>query len=124
MQNWRAYEQSLIQRGSLTVWFSPQALAGCGYCGTRQRGGQYVYSDLAIETALSLRLVFHLGFRQTEGFVASLLTLLGLPLKAPDHTTLSRRQARLPVALPTLPPGQSMHLVVDSSGLKVYGEGE
>jgi hypothetical protein len=78
------------------VWFSPQALTGWGYTDRSQRGGQYVYSDLAIETVLSLRLIYHLGFRQTEGLAPSLLALLALPLKAPNYTTLSRRQARLP----------------------------
>ena len=77
-----------------------------------------MYSDLAIETALTLRLIYHLALRQTEGFVESVLDLMGLDLSAPDHSTLSRRQKGLPVDLPTRPPQEPIHLVVDSSGFE------
>ena len=89
-----------------------------------QRGAQYTFSDGAIQTALTLRLLYHLPLRQTEGFVASVLALMGLAVRVPDHTTLSRRQADLAVAMPTQPKDQPLHLVVDATGLKVYGEGE
>ena len=124
LRNWSAYEASLKQRGSLTVWFSSAAVAAWGYEGPAQRGGQYVYSDVAIETALTLRAIYHLALRQTEGFVESILRLMGVGLPVPDHTTLSRRQGTLAVVLPTRPAKEPIHLVVDSSGLKVYGEGE
>ena len=90
VKNWAAYDQALIERGHLTVWLSEEAIQGWRYAGSPQRGAQFVYSDLAIETALTLRKLFKLPLRQTEGFVQSLLASMGLALKAPDHTTLSR----------------------------------
>ena len=97
------YDQALKQRGSVTLWFAPEAVAAWNYQGAAQRGAQFVYSDLAIETALTLRLLYHLPLRQTEGFVESLLGLMELDLSAPDHSTLSRRQGGLQVELPTRP---------------------
>ena len=87
-------------------------------------GGQRRYSDLAIVTALTLRTVSHLPLRQTEGFIASLIGLMGLSLKAPDHTTLSRRNRD--VEIPRLARGHDgpLHLVIDSTGLKIFGDGE
>lgn len=124
VRNWAAYDQALKQRGNVTVWFSTDAVAAWQHQGPAQRGAQFVYSDVAIETALTLRLVYHLALRQTEGFVESVLTLMGLDLSAPDHSTLSRRQRDLQVALPTRSAKAPIHVVVDSTGLKVYGEGE
>ena len=124
VRNWAAYDQALKQRGSVTLWFSPEAEATWGYQGLPPRGAQFVYSDVAIETALTLRLIYHLPLRQTEGFVESLLGLMGWALSVPDHSTLSRRQRDLSVQLPNRPTNEPIHVVVDSSGLKVYGEGE
>jgi len=123
VKNWATYDQALVQRGRLTVWLSEEAMDGWRYAGPAQRGAQFLYSDLAIETALTFRKLFRLPLRQTEGFVQSLLGLMGLPLSAPDHTTLSRRQKGLTVDLPVRPCDQPRHLVVDSTGLKLY-EGE
>ena len=89
--NWAAYDIALRQRGSLTVWFTEAAIAGWKAEQRRTRGGQPRYSALAITTALTLRAVFRLALRQTEGLIASLLRLLGLDLAAPDHSTMSRR---------------------------------
>ena len=124
VRNWSAYDQALKQRGNVTVWFSAEAIQAWEYEGPAQRGAQFLYSDLAIETALTLRLIYHLPLRQTEGFVESLLGLMELDLSTPDHSTLSRRQGGLQVELPTRPTQEPIHVVVDSSGLKVYGEGE
>ena len=124
VKNWATYDQALVQRGRLTVWLSEEAMDGWRYAGPAQRGAQFLYSDLAIETALTFRKLFRLPLRHTEGFVQSLLGLMGLPLSAPDHTTLSRRQKGLTVDLPVRPCDQPRHLVVDSTGLKLYGEGE
>ena len=99
--NGSAYDQALKQRGSVTVWFSPDAVQAWAYQGPAQRGAQFLYSDLAIETALTLRLIYHLPLRQTEGFVESIVQLMGLDLSAPDHSMLSRRQRSLQVELPT-----------------------
>ena len=89
-----------------------------------QRGAQFVYSDQTIEWILTMRLLLRLPLRQTQGFIQSLLDLMPLALAAPDYSTLSRRQGSLAVVLPTQCPDKPMHLVVDSTGLKVYGEGE
>jgi Transposase DDE domain len=126
--NWPAYEASLRQRGSLTVWFSDDVIAA--WAGERRatRGGQPWYSPLAILTALTLRTVFRLAYRQTEGLIGSIFSLLGLTLRVPDHTTLSRRSATLavPRPQPTAADGeaQPVHLLVDSTGLKLCGAGE
>ena len=87
-------------------------------------GGQAWYSDAAIELALTLRLVFHLALRQAEGFTASVLRLLGQDLRVPDHTTLSRRGRGFAGRRPKAVPHGPMHLVVDSTGLKLFGRGE
>jgi hypothetical protein len=98
--NWPAYEASLCQRGSLIVWFTEEAIAAWAAEPRMTRGGQPWYSPLAILTALTLRAVFRLAFRQTEGLIGSIISLLGLALRVPNHTTLSRRAATLEVPQP------------------------
>ena len=120
--NWSAYEAGLRQRGSLTIWFSEEAVAAWQAAPRTTPGGQARYSDLAIETALILRTVFHQPLRQTEGLVGSLLELMGLDLPVPDHSTLSRRSRTLAVA-PQAASGP-LHLLVDSTGVKLSGPGE
>src|SRR5215212_5053561 len=95
--NWPAYDASLRQRGSLTVWFTEEAIAAWEAEPRTTRGGQPWYSELAILTALTLRAVFRLAYRQTEGLIGSIIGLLGLTLPVPDHTTLSRRAATVEV---------------------------
>src|SRR5262245_9738597 len=95
--NWREYDQSLRDRADLTLWVSQDAIDAWTPPQTCKRGAQPVYSDLAIETALTCRLLFHLALRQTEGFLGSVLRLMGLALPCPDHTTLSRRNATVGV---------------------------
>ena len=95
VMNWREYDASLRQRGSLTVWFSDEAIEGWRAAPRTTRGGQPWYSPLAILTALTLRAVFRLALRQTEGLIGSVLHLLGLALAVPDHTTLCRRAGTL-----------------------------
>ncbi len=121
--NWAEYDAALRQRGSLTVWFTEEALAAWRAAPRTTRGGQPWYSPLAILTALTLRAVFRLALRQTEGLIGSILRLLGLDLAVPDHTTLSRRAATLEVPRPRLA-GAPLHLLVDSTGLKLVGAGE
>jgi Transposase DDE domain len=120
--NWQAYEAGLRQRGSLTIWFTEEAIAAWRAAPRTTPGGQARYSDLAIETSLILRAVFHQPLRQTEGLVGSLLGLMGLDLPVPDHTTLSRRAGTLAVA-PQVASGP-VHLLVDSTGVKLSGPGE
>jgi hypothetical protein len=128
--NWPAYEAGLRQRGSLTVWFTDEAVAAWAAAPRTTRGGQPCYSPLAILTALTLRAVFRLAYRQAEGLIGSIISLLGLTLRVPDHTTLSRRSPTLAVPRPQLSNttdadnAQSLHLLVDSTGLKLCGAGE
>jgi hypothetical protein len=124
VRNWASYDRALVRRGDVTVWLSLEAIAAWKPAGVGRRGGQRKYSDLAIETALTLRLVFSLPLRQTEGFLSSLFDVMGLDLCAPDHTTLSRRGQHLDVQLRRPLTGEAIHLIVDSSGLSIVGEGE
>ena len=121
--NWAEYDAGLRARGSLTVWFTPEAIAAWGAEPRTSRGGQPSYSDLAITTALTLRAVFRLALRQTEGLIGSVLQLLGLDLPVPDHCTLSRRAETLEVPRPKAG-SAPVHLLVDSTGLKLCGPGE
>ena len=121
--NWAAYDAALRQRGSLTVWFTEDAIAAWRAVPRTTPGGQPHYSALAITTALTLRAVFRLALRQTEGLIGSILHLLGLELAVPDHTTLSRRAGTLEVPRPR-PTGEPVHLLVDSTGLRLTGPGE
>src|ERR1700760_2654472 len=100
VRHWPAYEPGLRQRGSLTVWFTDEAVAAWAAVPRTTRGGQPSYSPLAILTALTLRAVFRLAYRQAEGLLGSIISLLGLTLRVPDHTTLSRRAATLTVPRP------------------------
>ena len=123
--NWRAYDASLRQRGSLTVWFTDDAIQAWRAEPRTTQGGQRWYSPLAILTSLTLRAVFHLALRQTEGLIGSVIDLLGLALAVPDHTTLCRRAETLEVPRPRpRSDGEPLHLLVDSTGLKLCGAGE
>ena len=124
VRNWREYERALRSRGDVTIWLSEEAIAAWTPPKSGLRGGQHRYSNLAILTALTLRVVFRLPLRQTEGFLDSLLSLMGLDLKAPDHTTLSRRNQEVEVPPLTRAHDGPIHLVVDSTGLKILGSGE
>jgi hypothetical protein len=129
--NWAEYDASLRQRGSLTVWFTEAAVAAWEAEPRTTPGGQPHYSDLAILTALTLKAVFRLALRQTEGLIGSIIGLLGLDLSVPDHTTLSRRAETLEVPRPRSDSRtdagrdpEPLHLLVDSTGLKLCGPGE
>ena len=123
--NSAAYDAALRQRSSLTVWFIEQAIAAWKAERRTTRGGQSRYSGLAIATALTLRAVFRLALRQTEGLIGSIIALLGLDLAVPDQTTLSRRAETLQLPRPrSHRSGAPMHLLVDSTGLKLCGAGE
>ena len=124
VRNWASYERALIGRGNITIWLSRTAIAAWNPEGTRTRGAPPKYSDLAIETALTLRLLFHLPLRQAEGFLTSLFHLLGLDLRSPDHTTLSRRGQHLNLTLRRVPRRAALHLFIDSTGLSMVDEGE
>ena len=121
--NWAEYDAALRQRGGLTVWFAEEAITAWQAEPRTTRGGQAHYSALAIRTALTLRAVFRLALRQTEGLIGSILRLLGLDLAVPDHSTLNRRAESLEVPRPYSCTGP-IHLLVDSTGLRLGGPGE
>jgi len=122
--NWPEYDRALTKRGSLTLWISDDAIQNWEPQQEGRRGGQLRYSNVAIETALSLRLIFHLPLRQTEGFVRSVFELMDLDLSSPDHTTLSRRNRSLLVSWPKRAASDEKALIVDSSGLKIVDAGK
>lgn len=123
VKNWSEYEKSLVQRGSITFWLSDDFEQSWLYTGEKQRGSQFDYSDKTIEIMLTLKEVFHLTNRGVEGFVRSLFVMMAVSLRVPDHSTLSKRGKTLKVNLPKKSSG-SLNVVLDSTGLKIYGEGE
>jgi hypothetical protein len=124
VSNWSEYDRALVRRGYITLWNSNDAITCWKPAPTGRRGAQRNFSDHAIETALKLRLVFNLPLRQAEGFLRSILSLMALDLEAPDHTTLSRRSQSLNVDLNRVAGDKPIHLIVDSTGLSIVGEGE
>ena len=123
VKNWSEYEKALVQRGSITFWFSEDFEQVWLYVGEKQRGSQFEYSEKAIEIMLTIKEVFHLTNRSVEGFVRSVFAMLNVHLPVPDHSTLSKRAKTLNVKLPKKTNG-SLNLVLDSTGLQIYGEGE
>lgn len=125
LRNWSQYNRALINRGNLTLWVSEDAIAGWYAAGHHQgRGRPFTYSDANIELALTLRTLFRFPLRATQGFLEGLVKLMGLDLKVPHYSRLSRRAGNLQVVLPRKEKSGSLDLVIDSTGLKVYGEGE
>jgi hypothetical protein len=121
MRNWPAYEAGLRQRGSLTLWIEDAALECWQTIGP---GGQARYTNAAIQSSLMLRVAFKLALRQIEGLMTSVLSLMGLTISAPDHTTVGRRAVTLRVIqAPSVPHGP-LHILIDSTGLQVYGAGQ
>jgi hypothetical protein len=124
VSNWADYDRALVQRGDVTLWISEDAIGSWKPAPTELRAAQRKFSDHAIETDLTLRIVFKLPLRQAEGFLRSVLALMGLDLEAPDHTTLSRRSQPLHVDLHLVPVKEPIHLIVDRTALSVVGQGE
>ena len=120
--NWPAYNEALKRRGSLTIWFDPEMIWDATPSG--KRGRQQSYSDTAIQACLTMKVLFGMALRQTTGFVESLLHLIGLNWVVPDFSTLSRRQKTLAVNIPYRGSNGPLHLLIDSTGIKVEGEGE
>jgi hypothetical protein len=121
-RNWPAYNKALKRRGALTIWFDPEMTWAAAPTG--KRGRQCDYGDAAIQTCLTMKVLFGMALRQTTGFVESLLRLIGLDWAVPDFSTLSRRQKTLKVNIPYRGSDGPLHLLVDSTGIKVEGEGE
>ena len=125
LRNWKDYNASLIKRGSLTLWFEEDIQDWwLEREKTGKPGASVTYSEKAIQACLSLRLLLKLPLRQTQGFLASLFRLTQQTLPVPDYTTLSRRQKGLLARLPVCPSERPRHIVLDYTGLKVFGEGE
>jgi hypothetical protein len=123
--NWREYNESLVRRGDVTFWFSEDVIERWEHeNGEVRRGRPFVYSDLAIESLLALRELFRLPYRQTEGLGRALAKLLDVDLPIPHHTSLVKRAAKLRVNIALAAVSGPVDVVVDSTGLKVYGEGE
>ena len=121
VRNWAEYEAGLRSRGDLTVWLSDTALDAWRAPASGKPGGQRTYADIAIEAALTIRMVFHLPLRQTEGFLRCLTELLELDLPIPDHTTLSRRLKKLgEIRFRAVGNDQPIHLLIDSTGLRIH----
>lgn len=126
IRNWSQYNKSLIKRGHLTLWFDNESILHWYQLdATKQRGRPKTYSDLAIHCMLTIKMLFRLPLRAAQGFVSSLMNLLGLSIQAADYSTLCRRQKTLEPLLQVQPrSGEPLHVVIDSTGLKVFGEGE
>ena len=124
IENWSSYNEALKSRGSITIWMSQQAIDTWAYQEEREPGGKIIYSDSAIQTCLMIRKVFHLPLRQTEGFVSSLFERLGIKCSVPDYSTLCKRAGKLKIKLTNWKVKGNIDIVIDSTGLKVYGEGE
>ncbi|MEO1619544.1 MAG: IS5 family transposase [Cyanobacteria bacterium J06632_3] len=125
IRNWSKYSNGLKHRGSITFWLSDNVIEAWEVKEkSGKRGASPTYSDIAIATFETIKCIYGLAGRQTEGFLNSLFMLMGLELSVPEHTTVSRRKRKLTVALPVIPKSSVVHLVVDSTGIKVYGEGE
>jgi transposase len=125
IRNWSDYNAGLRQRGSLTFWVEETVLeVWYNDTATGHRGASNDYSDLAIMTFVTLKSVYHQAGRQTQGLIESLFELMGIELSVPDHSTVSRRMGKLQIVLPVVPKTGARHVVVDSTGVKVYGEGE
>ncbi|PKL74165.1 MAG: IS5/IS1182 family transposase, partial [Candidatus Melainabacteria bacterium HGW-Melainabacteria-1] len=118
-------DRALVNRGNLTIWFDEASIAE-NWTPPRPvgRGKPGTYSDVAIQTCLTLKVLFRLPYRATEGLLKSLMRLCALDLPVPDHTHMSRRAATLEVKIPRRPRVGGTHVVVDSTGLKIFGEGE
>ena len=123
--NWRKYNESLVQRGSITFWFSDDVIHHWRHANNRPKVGHpFLYSDTAIECLLALRELFQLPYRQTEGLGQSLAKLMQVDIPIPDYTSLAKRAAAMSISLDVTKHGGSIDVVVDSTGLKVFGEGE
>jgi hypothetical protein len=125
IRNWPQYNRALINRGRLTVWFDEHAIAAWRHTAQATGpGAPRLYADLAIEGALVFKSVYHLSLRAAQGFLSSVVELMKLSLPVPDYSTVSRRQGALQVPESLMPRSGPCHVVIDATGLRVYGAGE
>lgn len=124
IRNWADYNRALVQRGSITIWFSDESIEKWLAEPTFRQGRPQIYSDEAILCALLIRTVYHLPLRALQGFLLSMVVLLGLAIRIPSYSQICRRAKDLGKALKKLSSRRPCDIVFDSTGLKVYGEGE
>jgi hypothetical protein len=125
--NWRDYNKALIERGSITLWLSPKIIKSWRAKKSKQKlqCAQFKYSDLAIETAITIKAAMHMPYRATQGFFESLFKLMNLSLTTPNYTTMCRRMVKLELPkLSNVCDDKDIHVVVDSTGLKIFGAGQ
>jgi hypothetical protein len=125
--NWPEYNRSLKNRGNLNVWLTSETLSNWYYSGQKIKGGQTSYSDSCIEFCVSIKILFKFGYRQTQGFIESIFTLAQIDLTVPDYSVLCKRCRKLVIKeKPTKKKkdAKGLSISADSTGLKVYGEGE
>ena len=121
IRNWPEYEAGLRRRGDLTVWLSDDAINSWRALPSGMPGGQRTYANIAIEAALTIRMVFQLPLRQTEGYLRSLVDILDVEIPIPDHSTLSRRLKKLgEIRFRRLATDRPIHLLIDSTGLRIH----
>jgi hypothetical protein len=132
LKNWAKYTQSLKNRGDIFVWIDKDADLGWVYSGKRRPGGKVIYSDKAIEMSLKIRSIYHQPLRQTQGLIEGIFRLMKVNVTVPDYTTVSRRAKTLDLNVERFPtgegsiinPNEPVYMIIDSTGLKVYGAGE
>lgn len=124
IKNWSSYNKSLENRGNINIWLCETAIKKWYDDGPFQQGAQYEYSDSCIEFMLTLKVVFNLPYRQVRGFAISLFRFAGIDLKVPSYSQICRRVRSLEIDLDLPRKRNGIYLVMDSTGLKVYGEGE
>ena len=125
VRNWSEYNAGLKRRGSLTIWLSEEVIeAWLNKEKTGKRGASNTYNDLAIETVAMIKSIYGLAGRQAVGFVESIFELMNIEVAVPDHSTLSRRMSSLSIDLAVVPKTAARHVVIDATGIKIYGEGE
>lgn len=123
--NWRTYNKALINRGAITFWLDDGAVRSWYESATpSSRGRPQRYSDLAITTVLVIKRVFRFTLRAAQGFIDSIFSLMGVPFRSPDYSRVSKRAKSVSVSFKMPTWGEIAHLVIDSTGLKVFGEGE
>lgn len=123
--NWKEYNQCLCNRGNFTIWIPTNIETMWQYTGTNKPGGKLLYSNIAMELCLTLRALYGLGYRQTQGFVKSVFSLSGKKIKVPSYTQMQRRSKTIEIDIRIREKLSSpLDIVLDSTGLKVYGEGE
>ena len=126
--NWNKYNKTLVNRGNITLWFSENSIKNWFFNGKRKKGAPKIYSDLAIKTILVIRSIFCLPLRNTQGFIESIVSLMKLKLSVPDYTTICRRQKTLckqiDKIMKKVTKNEPLNIIIDSTGLKVFGEGE